>query len=80
MDIEQQPNKVYDHITAFKNEWRKQLGLAKANNWPLDYSRIDFKFLKELYGRYTEKQLIEAILEASRIFQERHHDEITICS
>lgn len=76
LDIEQQPNKVYDHITAFKNEWRKQLGLAKANNWPLDYSRIDFRVTKELYGRYTEKQLIEAILEASPNISERHHGEI----
>ena len=76
LDIEQQPNKVYDHITAFKNEWRKQLGLAKANNWPLDYSRIDFRVTKALYGKYSEKQLVEAILEASPNVSERHHSEI----
>ena len=76
LDIEQQPNKVYDHITAFKNEWRKQLGLAKANNWPLDYSRIDFRVTKSLYGKYSEKQLVEAILEASPNVSERHHSEI----
>ena len=59
--------------TAYRNEFKKRLGLVKSKGWTQDNSKIDFAVAKELLkAGYIPALIEQALLEASPDVATRH--------
>jgi hypothetical protein len=68
-------------VSAYRREVKKTVGLAKRNNWTLDWSRVDFSATKELIKNGYRPDLIKkAIIEASPSLADRHKDAVRYAS
>jgi len=64
-----------DAIKAFKSAWRNHYSLAVSKGWELDFSVIDYRAAKDMWGDgWDEGSIAEAMFHASPKLSECHHD------